>query len=115
MILNQLQDKLQSLDDNVFYGAVDTSMKEAEWNYTVFDRVRVRFNANKTAYSDYYTVHIVRENFIPEGLDQEYINKILEIDGMRLASDDGIYTRVTKNNTGHVVEMLSLTFVRARK
>lgn len=115
MVLNELRDKLEQLDDNVFYGAVDNRMKEALWNYIVFNRVRLRIPTNKTSYSDYFDVHIVREEYIPEGLDTEVIEKVLEIEGMRLASEDGIYNYVKKDNTNNVVEMLTLRFVRARK
>lgn len=115
MVLNKLRDKLKELDENVFYGAVDTRMKEELWNYIVFDRLRLRPAQNRTGYSDYYGVHIVREEYIPEGFDIEVINKVLEIDGMRLADGDGQYNYFVKDNTNNVVEMLSLTFVRARK
>lgn len=115
MILNELQDKLQEIDVNVFYGTVSNRMRESLWNYIVFNRARLRVSQNRTGYSDYYDVHIVREDYIPEGLDEEVIKKVLEIDGMRLASEDGTYTYVRKDNTDNVVEMLSLRFVRARK
>lgn len=115
MLLNDIQDKLEELDNNVFYGVVDPRMKEALWNYIVFNRTRLKSSANKTGYSDHFDVHIIRENFIPEGFDTEVIAKILEIDGVRLASEDGIYNYVQKNNTNIVVEMLTLSFVRARK
>lgn len=115
MLLNDIKNKLEELDPNVFYGVVDQRMKEALWNYIVFNRTRLKNSTNRTGYSDHFDVHIVRENFIPEGLDTEVIAKILEIDGVRLASEDGVYSYVQKNNTNVVVEMLTLSFVRARK
>lgn len=115
MILNEIQNKLEELDPNVFYGVVDNRMKETLWNYIVFNRTSLRNSANKTGYTDYFDIHIVRENYIPEGLDIEVIAKVLEIDGVRLAKDNGIYTYVQKNNTNVVVEMLTLSFMRARK
>ena len=115
MLLNEIQEKLGTIEPNLFYGIVDDSMKETVWNYTVFNRTRLKSSPNKTGYSDYIDIHIVRENFIPEGLDLEFIAKVLEIDGMKLASEDGVYTYVQKNNTNTVVEMLTLSFVRARK
>lgn len=115
MILNDIQTKLKELDDNVFYGMVDSSMQETMWNYIVFNRTLMKPNANKTGYSDYYTVHIIREDWIPEGFEIEVINKMLEIEGMRLAGNDGEYTYVPKPNTNIVVEMLSIDFVKAKK
>ena len=115
MILEEIKAKLEEIDTNVFYGMVDDSMRETLWNYIVFNRVRLSANANKTGFSDYYSVHIIRENWIPEGLDTEVINKMLEIDGMRLAGNEGTYNYILKPNTNTVVEMLSLDFVKARK
>ena len=114
-LLNELREKLEQVDPVVFYGMVDNRIKETIWDYTVFNRTRLKSAANKTGFTDYIDIHIVRENYIPEGLDTEMITKVLEIDGMRLANEDGIYTYVEKNNTNTVVEMLTLSFMRARK
>ena len=115
MILNEIQNKLKELDNNVFYGMVDKSMKETLWNYIVFNRTTMKPNANKNSFSDYFTVHIIREEWIPEGFEIEVINKMSEIDGMRLAGNDAVYTYVQKPNTNIVVEMLSIDFVKAKK
>lgn len=115
MILVDIRNKLEEIDSNVFYGAVDPKMKEIEWNYIVFNRGPLRIGKNRTGYSDYFDIHIVREDYIPEGLDVQIIEKILEIDGMRLADMDGTYDYIYKDKTNSVVEMLSLRFVRARK
>lgn len=115
MFLNELREKLEQIDSVVFYGAVDNRMKDMDWNYIVFNRTRLKSSTNKTSYTDYFDVHIVRESFIPEGLDTDVIAKVLEIDGVRLANEDGVYNYVEKNNTNNVVEMLTLSFMRARK
>ena len=115
MILNDIQKKLKELDGNVFYGIVDLSMQETLWNYIVFNRTSMKVGANKTGFSDYFTIHIIREEWIPEGFEIEVINKMLEIDGMRLAGNDAVYTYVPKPNTNIVVEMLSIDFVKAKK
>lgn len=115
MILNEIEEKLRELDDNVFYGAVDNSMRETVWNYTIFQRNPTKRNPNKTGYSYYFSVHVVRENFIPEGLDIEYIKKMEEIQGIRLADAEMQYNYTVKPNTNVIVEMLSMTFVRPVK
>lgn len=115
MILEEIQKKLLEVDDNVFYGMVDGSMAETVWNYIVFNRSTMGITPNKTGYTDRYTVHIVRENWIPEGLELEVIDKMLEIAGMRLAGNDAEYTYVEKPKTNVVVEMLSIDFVRPKK
>lgn len=85
------------------------------WNYIVFNRKPTKVNENKTGYSHYYTVNVIRENFVPEGMELRVIEKMLEISGMRLAGTDFQYTYVEKPNTNAVVEMLSIDFVKAVK
>ena len=115
MILNEIKEKLMEIDSNVFYGAVHKTMKETAWDYIVFNRTVMKKNANKTSYTDGYTVHIIREEWIPEGLAEEVIAKMQEIDGMRQAGTDSEYNYVTKPNSDAVVEMLSIDFVKPRK
>lgn len=115
MILEDIRDKLKEIDPNVFYGMADDSMRETVWDYIVFNRKRMKPGANRTGYSYYFSVNIIRENFIPEGLDLTVIEKMLEIPGMRLAGDDMPYNYVAKPNTNVVVEMLSIDFVRPVK
>lgn len=115
MILKTIKDKLSEVDEHVFYAMVDLKMKDELWNYIVFNRNALKVSTNKTAYTDTFTVHIVREEWIPEGLDTEVINKMLEIEGMRLASSEAQYNYIQKPSTDMVVEMLSLEFVKPRK
>lgn len=115
MVLDDIKNKLESVEPRVYYGIVDGEVRETAWNYIVFNRTRLKSTSNKTGYTDGYDVHIVRENFVPEGTDLEVIEKMLEIHGMRLASEDGEYNYIQKPNTNIVVEMLTLHFARARK
>jgi hypothetical protein len=115
LILNEIQTKLKELDEHVFYGMVDNSMQKTLWNYIVFNRTTMKASQNKTGYTDYYTVHIIREEWIPEGFEIDVINKMLEINGMRLAGNDAVYSYVPKPNTNIVVEMLSIDFMKAKK
>ena len=115
MILNEIKTNLKELDEHVFYGMVDNSMQETLWNYIVFNRTTMKASQNKTGYTDYYTVHIIREEWIPEGFEIDVINKMLEINGMRLAGNDAVYSYVPKPNTNIVVEMLSIDFMKAKK
>lgn len=116
MILNEIKQQLEKVGSGrVYYAIVDESVKDTVWDYIVFERSKLGVSGNKTSYSEFYDVHIVCEDFIPETLDKEVIAKMLEIDGMRLTSDDGTYDYVQKPSTNNVVEMLTLHFVRARK
>ena len=114
MILQTINDKLLEIDPNVFYGAVKNSMKETLWNYVVFNRTTKRQNENKTGYTEIYAVHIVRENWLDEGLEEAVIKKVCEIAGMRMIGE-GSYTYVMKPNTDTVIEMFSVEFARPIK
>lgn len=115
MILETIKEKLQEIDPNVFYGMVDDSMRETVWDYTVFNRKITKPGSERTGYSHYFSVNIVRENFIPEGLDLAVIDKMREIPGMKLAGTDMVYEYTMKPNTNIVVELLSIDFVKAVK
>ena len=115
MILEDIEAKLKEVDNRVYYGMVDENVKDTVWNYIVFNRTTLGFSNNKTATSDYFDVSIIRENFVPEGIDNEVIQKLCALPGVRLASTDGNFNYVLKPNTNIVVELLTLHFVRARK
>ena len=115
MILNEIKEKLEEIDENVFYGAVHSRMKETLWNYTVFNRVKLFPSMNKTGFTAEYAVHIVREDFIPEGLEEEVMAALSTINGVRIDKDGGSYDYVTKPSTDTVVEMFSIKFYIPRK
>lgn len=115
MLLTDIETKLKELDPNVYYGMVDESQAETVWNYIVFNRTAVLYSGNKTSASDRFDVHIIRENYIPEGFDTEVINKLCEISGVRLANTEPTFNYVQKPSTNVVVEMLTISFVKARK
>lgn len=113
MLLEAIKEKLEEVDPKVCYGIADNDIEI--WNYIVFGRTRLKTSTNRTGRGERFDVHIVRENFIPEGLDEQIIAKVCEIDGVRETGDDGEYTYTRKPNTNTVVEVLTLHFVRARK
>lgn len=117
MILDDIQQKLLKFDPVVFYGCVDEDSESIKhsWDYTVFNRVRLRAAPEKNSYVDVIEVHIVREEYVPDGADTEVIALMRSIPGVKLSSEDGTYNYTRKPGTGTVVEMLTLTFTRARK
>lgn len=115
MILAEIKEKLLEIDPIVFYGAVNPNEIETAWDYIVFERKVTKPSTNQTGYSHYFTVHIIRENFVPEGLELDVIAKMKEIPGMKLSSNDMTYDYTVKPSTDAVVEMLSMDFVRAVK
>lgn len=115
MILNDIKEKLLEIDPVVYYGKVSSTIRESKWDYIVFDRRRIKPSENRTGHSCYYSVHIVRENFVPEGFEKTVIDKVCEIPGMRLAGSDLTFDYTSKPNTDETVEMLSIEFVKAIK
>lgn len=116
MILDDIKQKLTEVDPLVFYGLMHEDSRDLPaWDYIVFNRTKLKNSANKTSFSDYFEVHIVRENFVPDGLGDAVVAKLQEIPGVKLTGDDGVYDYTVKASTDTVVEMLTLTFVRARK
>lgn len=115
MILEEIKTKLEELDPNVFYGMVDESMNNTRWDYIVFNRSVIRPSANKTGLSHVYAVNVIRENFIPEGLEIEVIKKMKEIPGMKFRENDISFNYTEKPNTNTVVEIMTIEFVKAVK
>jgi hypothetical protein len=114
LFLADIEAKLQEIDPNVDYGLVNTNRKETAWNYIVFNRTGVRYSGNKTAASDTFDVHIIRENYIPDGVETQVVDKLCELPGVRV-SGEAVFNYTQKPNTNIVVEMLTIPFVRARK
>lgn len=114
-MLKEVKQKLEELDPRVYYGMVDDAVRKTDWNYIVFNRVKLKSSPNKTGYTDGFDVHIIREDYIEDGLAEKVIEKMCEINGVRNASEDGTYNYIPKPNTNVVIEMLTLHFVRARK
>lgn len=115
MILEDIQQKLEQIDSKVFYGKVDEKAISEDWNYIVFMRKRLSFDAQKNSFSDRFVIAVIRENFIPDGLENDIIEAMRTIPGVKLSSTDGEYNYVQKPNTNTVIEILTLEFVRARK
>ena len=113
-MLNELRDKLEEIDENVFYGAAkDNDATKNVWNYIVYGRDRMESNQNKTSFTFYYDVAIIREEYIPENLIEEVIAKVEEC-GLRLA-DASPEFEYEKKNDDTVVEILVIHFCKAGK
>ena len=115
MGLNEtIREKLEEIDPLVFYGMAGNLSEDAMWDYTVFFRESRIPSDNKTGKSYAFHVAIVRENEIPDGLDDIVIKKILEIPGVRTGGD-ATYAYTEKRNTGVYVEVLDIPFVKPVK
>ncbi len=115
MFLQEIKDKLLEFDKNVYYGTLVIPEPGMLWDYIVYNRTSFSSSGQRTGYVDGFDVHIIREVCIPEGLPEQIIESLCSIPGVRLENKDGVYSYMEKPNTEHVVEMLTLSFVKARK
>ena len=115
-ILEQIQSVLeQTFEFPVWYGRTFTKGKD-KWNYFVFNKKEFdRSGKSKLDYNYYYQVHIIMENYIPEGFEQKVIKAIQDNTRLKLTDQSMQFNYITKNNTDMVVEMLTLEFTRAFK
>lgn len=127
-MLNELKAILESIDDitevkneGIFYG-VCTRKDLDEWNYIVFNRRDTTKSGKSYAigFSEYYEVHIVHEDYIPEGYVYDVIREVEDQSGQKgcklRQTDDKIeYSYMQKPNTDIVMEIATITFVHAIK
>lgn len=99
-----------------YYGACrEKNLKE--WNYFVFNRKKTDKASNRVDYQTFYQVHVVHEDYIPEG----YIQKVIETleaqkDAKLKATADPVeYNYTFKNNTDMVVEIATITLFHPEK
>ena len=92
-----------------FYG--NATLKNTEtWDYTVFRRSTTKKAGSGSDFVRRYTVAIIRENFIPEGLEFEVIEAVKAKTKLKLADADITYSYVFKGQTDFVVEIALITF-----
>lgn len=113
--MTDIEAKLKEISDVVYYGSADDKDNLPLWNYIVFFRDTVRRGANNTGFTDYFTVAIVQENWIPDEMIEETITKLEALPGVRLAGQDIDYNYTRKPGTNAVVEIATIPFSRARK
>lgn len=127
-MLNEIRDKLIELIKDasfiekygvieaVLYGTAHQHENTLPWNYIVFNKEK--FKKGGTSGTDltyYWNVAIVHEEYIPEGLEEAVIDKILEIKGLRLADGDMPVEYLTKGDSNMVIELLQISFVKTKK
>lgn len=115
LILTEVQEKLAGIDPSTYYGTAAQHPKNEPWDYIVFSRDILKRNAGKGGYTDILNVSIVREEFIPEGIEEEVIEAMETIAGVRLQEGSNEYYYSVKPGTQLTVEMILLKFTHARK
>lgn len=103
----------------VYYGACNERQLDL-WNYFVFNRrVTTKRNTSRQDYQTFYEVHIVHEDYIPEGYAEAVVAALEAPDDggtkLRATDDDIRYDYVFKGNTDVVVEMATITVFHPSK
>lgn len=104
----------------VWYGACrEKELKN--WNYFVFNRQKTSKNnqGSKVDLQTFYQVHVVHEDYIPEGYVETVIQALQEqADSgtkLKLTNDDIQYNYTFKGNTNMVVEIATITLYHPEK
>ena len=112
-ILKKIQDTLESFGYPAYYGRSFAKLDD-DWNYFVFNRYYIKKSGKSNCDLNYYfQVHIIMEDYIEEGFEQEVIKAIQENTKLKLVDSSMNFNYVTKNNTEMVVEMLTLEFTKS--
>ena len=114
-MLETIESALKEILERVYYGSAEEISNSSLWNYIVFFRERRARNQNNTGVTDYFTVAIVHENWVPDETLEAVIAKLEAIPGIRLANTDVDFNYTRKPGTNAVIEIATLTFSRARK
>ncbi len=124
-VLNRIRDTLNGLKDGdvkmegVWYGACREKQLD-NWNYFVFNRWKTtKNNQSRADFQTFYQVHVVHEDYIPEGYIETVIKALEEQAGpgtkLKATADDIPYNYIFKGNTNMVVEIATITVFHPEK
>lgn len=126
-VLNRIRDTLTTLAsdktipmEGVWYGACRERELD-KWNYFVFNRYKTTKNnqGSKVDLQTFYQVHVVHEDYIPEGYVEKVINALQEKDAsgtkLKLTNEDIGYSYIFKGNTNMVVEIATIVLYHPEK
>lgn len=114
-LLNEVKAALDTIDPHVYYGTGVEHDKNLPWDYIVFSRDVINRKQNKSGYSYVVNVAIVREEYIPEGIEDDVIVAMEGIPGVRMVEGAHEFFYRVKPNTHHTIEMVVLKFTYSRK
>lgn len=114
-MLEQIESKLMEVLPTVYYGSARDDENITLWNYIVFWRDSTKRSTNNTSFTDYYTVAIIHENWVPDALIEQTITNMESISGMRLSNSEIGFDYSRKPSTDAVIEIARLTFCMPRK
>ena len=125
-VLDRIRDTLTALAadeavpmEGVWYGAV-REKQLPRWNYFVFNRARTtKNNTSRSDFQTFYQVHVVHEDFIPEGYVQKVIEALQKQDEsgtkLKATAEDIMYNYTYKGNTTMVVEIATIGLYHPEK
>lgn len=108
---DKIKSALETIDSNVYYG-VGRFQGRTEWDCLIFGRRRRR-PSGSAGRSNRWFVAIVKEEYIPEGMEDAVIDAMKEI-SMRLATEDIQYDYVEKSGES-IVEVCTMEFEKLEK
>ncbi len=114
-MLSPIPTDIATVDSHVYYGTAVTHGKDLPWDYIVFSRDTLNRKANRAGYAFVINVAIVREEYIPEGLEDDVVAAMEALPGVRMVEGTHEYYYRVKPNTKHTVEMVVLHFTVSRK
>ena len=117
---DKINNVLQSFLDNpempmerVFYGLCTEELPT--WNYFVFGRGNSSEELDASL-NEYYDIHIIHEDYIPDGYEYDILKAIKDATGMRpIRSGAIVFNYAQKNNTNMAVEICTIHLTKARK
>ena len=117
-ILDVIYDKLTETFTKypVYYGMAKKHDLKSEWNYIVFSKSALRMGGTSNLdLTPEFSVHLIHENYIPEGEEAQLISAMQSIPGMRVVKGDGAYNYTARDDTKMVIEIFSVNFTKASK
>lgn len=110
-MIEQIKEKLKEIDERVLYGVCK---KGDTWDCFLVRKERIEKNGtSQKDYARYFSVRVIREDEIPEGIEMEVIRKLEEI-GLK-KSHTPISYEYTVDANEVVVEICSIEFVKREK
>lgn len=116
-MLDQIKAALEAAFDlPVYYGTSAEASGHAVYDYIVFWRDRVAWKVGSRGdYTNYYTVALVRQNYIPEEETLTILDALRDIPGLKETSDGITYSYLTKPGTALALEVAEYHFLEAKK
>lgn len=126
-VLDRIRSTLETLAtspavpmEGVWYGACREKELKS-WNYFVFNRTKTSKNnqSTKVDLQTFYQVHVVHEDYIPEGYITTVVDALQEQaepgTKLKLTNDDIQYNYIFKGSTNMVVEIATITLYHPEK